>query len=53
MSRQEIDERLDQLRSHYGFTDQKLLESIRNGSLSPEQHFAEWLVLLGSSDFVR
>lgn len=53
MGPQETAERLDQLRAHYGITDQQLLEGMRDGSLNPEPHFAEWRVLLGSSGVVR
>jgi len=53
MSPQEIADRLNQLRTYYGFTDQELLVRARDGSLPAEPHFAEWLVLLGSNEFVR
>lgn len=53
MNQNEVVERLDQLRNHYGITDQQLLEGMRVGSLNPEPHFAEWRVLLGSSGVVR
>jgi hypothetical protein len=53
MSPQEIADRLGQLRTYYGFTDRELLERARDGSLPAEPHFAEWLVLLGSNEFVR
>jgi hypothetical protein len=53
MSHEEVEDRLNQLRKHYGLTDQLVLEDARNGSLPAEPHFAEWLVLLERSELVR
>ena len=52
MSREEIAERLNQLRNHYQLTDQQVLQRARDGSLPADPEFAEWSVLLGSREFV-
>jgi len=53
MSPEEVEHRLDQLRTHYGLTDSEVIDRATRGDLSSEPHFAEWLVLLERSDLVR
>jgi hypothetical protein len=53
MSPQEIADRLNQLRIHYGLSDAQVLSGVGSGELPAEPHFAEWLVLLGRSELVR
>ncbi len=49
----EIDVRLQQLRDHYGKSDDEILSEASAGALSPEPQFVEWLILLGRGDLVR
>lgn len=53
MGPQEIADRLNQLRTHYGLTDAEVTERAAQGDLPPEPHFVEWLVLLGRSELAR
>lgn len=53
MNRDEIADRLDQLRTHYGLSDAEVISRAASGDLPPEPHFTEWLVLLGRSELVH
>jgi hypothetical protein len=53
MTPEEIEDRLNQLRNHYGLSDATVIERAANGDLPPEPHFVEWLLLLGRSELVR
>ena len=45
-------ERLEALRSHYGLTDEQVLERAQAKTLDWEPQVAEWLVLLGRGDLI-
>ncbi len=53
MSPQQIDDRLNDLRSEYHLSDSEVVSRAIHGDLSPEPHLLEWLVLLGRGDLVR
>ena len=53
MSPQQIAQRLNDLRSQYGLSDSEVADQAIHGSLPPEPHLLEWLVLLGKGDLVR
>ncbi len=52
MAPAEIEDRLRQLREHYGKTDAEILVEASEGTMSPEPQFVEWLILLGRGDLV-
>ncbi len=49
----EIQARLQQLRDHYGMSDDEIISGASAGALTPEPQFVEWLILLGRGDLVR
>ena len=53
MAPAEIEERLRQLRDHYGKSDAEVVNEASEGTMSPEPQFVEWLILLGRGDLVR
>lgn len=52
MSLEEVDRRLDQLRSHFQMSDDELIKGLSDGTKQFEPEFAEWLILLGRTNFV-
>lgn len=46
------EQRLAELRRHFGLTDEELLLRARAGELPPEPDIAEWLVLLGAGELI-
>ena len=52
MSAEEVERRLAELRAHYLFTDHAVIEKAQQGTLPPDAHFVEWLILLDRGDLV-
>lgn len=52
MDKEEVERRLDSLRTLYGLTDQQVIEKVQDGTLPPGAHFVEWLILLDRGDLV-
>lgn len=46
------EQRLSELRRHFGFDDEELLRRAREGELPGEPEIAEWLVLLGEGRWI-
>lgn len=49
----EREERLTELRRHFGFSDAELVRRALDGLLPPEPDIAEWLVLLGQGSLIK
>ncbi len=47
MTNEEVNARLVELRDHYRMTDEDVVAGVYAGTVRPEPHFAEWLILLG------
>jgi len=45
-------QRLSELSSHYGWTNDELISRAANGTLPAEPEFVEWLVLLDRGDLI-
>jgi hypothetical protein len=52
MAKEEVERHLDSLRTHYGLTDQQVIQKAQDGTLPPDAHFVEWLILLDRGDLV-
>jgi hypothetical protein len=50
---EEREQRLSILRTSTGLSDDEVIHKAKDGTLSPEPEFAEWLVLLGRSDLLE
>jgi hypothetical protein len=52
MGPEEVEDRLEQLRTHYKMSDAEVIEKAIHNDLPLEPHFAEWLVLLNRSELI-
>jgi hypothetical protein len=52
MTSTERQERLADLESHFQISGSEVIAQAEAGTLPPEPHFVEWLVLLGRGDLV-
>lgn len=52
MSEEDRRDRLTALGQYYGLTDDEIIQKSQSGTLSPEPHFVEWLILLGRGDLI-
>ncbi len=52
MTRQEVRDRLFALVAHYKMTSDEILEKAKAGTLPPDPHFSEWLILLDRGDLI-
>jgi hypothetical protein len=52
MTEEEVRNRLEELRTEYGRTDQDVIKRAEEGALPPGAHFVEWLILLNRGDLV-
>jgi hypothetical protein len=53
MSDAERQEHLDQLRTHYGKSDEDVIREAQEGILPSDPEYTEWLVLMGRPDLAR
>lgn len=50
MTQEGIDSRIAELSTHYRLSNEDVIEKAQNGTLPPDPHFIEWLVLIGRGD---